>query len=316
MRLVRDAFLFKNYIMKTTFTTYFRISNPESVEFFDIPLDEDAEAFICPFLIANNRDIPFCDALYRQNTAFFQNLNRNYIMPNDRNNALAFLSRLHEPNEYHLGYSDSNKGKAISGGKAEEIFAALRNNRSARQGSSITNEAHNVLLLVDGIGQDIMSDVIANVCRDRFAAFTLQQCQKYSIPTSMVQFHYYDMVAGEWEFQQFQLPIYKGKPIILIPNRIIAGHRAYSNLYNWFIAKNYLADDILNNRKGQGAIDKFTTTLQDGTRKAIIKVIYKTYRKPKQDLIDFVLEYQGSLSEFLDYARDNYPELVLDTVIL
>lgn len=301
--------------MTTTFTTHFMIPSPETVEFFDIPLDEDAEAFICPFLIANNRDIAFCEALYRQNSAFFQNLNRSYIMHNDHSNALAFLSHLHEPNEYHLGYSDENKGKAISGGKADEIFTALRNNRSARQGSSITNEAHNVLLLVDGIGQDIMSDVIANVCRDRFAVFTYQQCLKYSIPMSIVELHYYDMVARKWEFQEFQLPIYEGKPIILVPKKIIAGHRAYSDLYNWFIAKNYLATDILNNRIAQGEIDKFTTTLQDGTKKAIIKLIYKTYRKPKQDLVDFVLAYQGSLSEFLDYAKDNYPELSLYTIV-
>lgn len=299
--------------MSLSFTSHFKIPHPENVEFFDIPLVEDVQAFIDPFLIANNRKVPFFDGLYRQTTAFFKNLNETFIMPNDRKNGLNFLSFLHEPNEYHLGYSDVNKGKAISGGRAEDIYNALRNNRFARKSVSITNEAHNVLLLVDGIGQDIMSDVIANVCRNRFAEFTEQQCRKHSIPTSKIEFHYYDMVAKKWESQNFSLPTYLGKPIILIPKKIGAGHRAYSNLYNYFIAKNYLAREIMNERKDDS--DKFTMTLQDGTKKAIIKLIYKTYRKPKRDLVDFVLKYQGSLTEFLDYAKEHYPELEFQAVI-
>lgn len=301
--------------MNHSFTSHFKIPHPENVEFFDIPLVEDVQVFIDPFLIANNRQIPFFDGLYRQTTAFLKNLNESFIMPNDRKNGLNFLSFLHEPNEYHLGYSGVNKGKAISGGRAEDIYIALRNNRFARKGVSITNEAHNVLLLVDGIGQDIMSDVIANVCRNRFAEFTEQQCRKHSIPVSKIEFYYYDMVAKKWESQNFSLPTYAEKPIILIPKKIGAGHRAYSNLYNYFIAKNYLAHDIMNERKGKHDADKFTMTLKDGTKKAIIKQIYKTYRKPKRNLIDFVLEYQGSLTEFLDYAKEHYPELELQEIV-
>ena len=51
--------------------------------------------------------------------------------------------------------------------------------------------------------------------------------------------------------------------------------------------------------------------LTDGTKKAVIKEIYKNYKKPKEDLIDFVIEFKGSLDAFLRYAKEHYPELNL-----
>jgi hypothetical protein len=56
--------------------------------------------------------------------------------------------------------------------------------------------------------------------------------------------------------------------------------------------------------------------MKDGTRRAIIKQIYNDYKKPKSDLIDFVLQFKGSLLEFQDYAKIHYPALNLDELIL
>jgi hypothetical protein len=132
------------------FKQHFNIPTTQPVEFLNIPLNEDLEAFIDPFLIANNKQDRLIDVIFSQLTGFFTKLNQTYIVPNNRNQGLIFLDNLHEPNEYHLGYSDSNKGKAISGTRADTIFDALRNNILARAaGVTITNEAHNVLLLVN-----------------------------------------------------------------------------------------------------------------------------------------------------------------------
>src|ERR1700740_3258726 len=94
-----------------TVKSHYGIPKITSVDFFDIPIDSDVEAFICPFLIANNRDKKLADAVYKQLNAFLTKLNKGFIMPNDRPNGLNFLSHLHEPNEYHFGSSDANKGK-------------------------------------------------------------------------------------------------------------------------------------------------------------------------------------------------------------
>jgi hypothetical protein len=299
----------------TTFKENFKIPKSQPVEFLNIPLNEDLLAFIDPFLIANSQHIPMLKDVYFQTTKFLEKLNRTYIVPNDRYNGLQFLSNLHEPNEYHLGYSDSNKGKAIAMTRAETIFDALSNNKFARSGTTtVTNEAHNVLLLVTGIGQDIMSDTIANVCRNIFAEFTLAQCLKHGIATSSVSMDYYNQSIGLWENVSFDLPSYRGKPIILLPKEIMSSPRGYSNNYNHFIAGNYISKDILS---GKIKIDKeglFVKTMKNGERKAIIKKIYETYKKHKSELIEFVKQYPNSLLSFLDYAKEHYPALDLGDI--
>lgn len=297
--------------MAENFTKHFSISS-KNIEFVDIPINnEDLEAFICPFLIESNKKDKLIRKFGDRLKSFLTELNNSYIKPNNTLAGIAFLDHLHEPNEYHFGYSKVNKGKAVSVSKAQDIFLSLRNNRFAKQGLSITNEAHNVLLLVKGIGQDIMSDIIANVCRDIFSDFTTNICAKYSVSTVKVSIEYYDPSTKSWQTKVVALPSNLGH-IILIPDKLISGSRAYSNLYNWFIASNYLSQDVLKDKTIDSSNSKMITKLKDGTKKAIIKEIYKTYRKPKGDLIDFVLKYPNSLDEFIDYAKMNYPELKLD----
>lgn len=298
----------KIYYMALSFKKQFSIKD-ENVDFVDIPVDsKDLEAFICPFLIESNKTDKIVLKVSKRLRNFLTELNRTYIKTNDFKNGIPFLDHLHEPNEYHLGYSDSNKGKAVSNSKAQQIFHFLRNNKFARQGVSITNEAHNVLLLVDGIGQDIMSDIIANVCRDIFSDFTASISNKYSLQTSSKEIEFYNDITKKWERKKIDLPKYT-KHIILIPNKLVSGSRAYSNLYNWYVSSNYISKEILNQKTPpKGTVFQ----MKDGTRKAIIKEIYKQYRKPKKDLIDFVLKYPNSLDEFIVYAKTHYPELKID----
>ena len=59
---------------------------------------------------------------------------------------------------------------------------------------------------------------------------------------------------------------------------------------------------------------KIVNKLKDGTKKLIVKEIHKTYGKPKNKLVDFVLQYRGSLEDFLEYCKLHYPSLNLDNI--
>jgi hypothetical protein len=298
--------------MALKFTSHFSINTKvNNIEFVDIPVDkEDLLAFIDPFLIENNKADKITLEISKRLKNFLTELNINYIKVNDVRNGIPFLDHLHEPNEYHLGYSSTNKGKAVSTSKASDIFAFLRNNKFARQGFSVTNEAHNVLLLVKGIGQDIMSDIISNVCRDIFADFTEKICAKYKVPTHPVNIEYYNDATKQWEIKKAELPVHNGH-IILLPGKLLSGGRAYANRYNWFISSNYISKEVLSNTNPpKGTV----TQMKDGTKKAIIRAIFEYYKKPKEDLIDFVIQYPNSLDEFIEYAKLNYPELNLDGI--
>lgn len=300
------------------FKEHFNIPKTQPVEFLDIPIEPnqpDKLVFIDPFLIANNRDNPFVEDVYLQMKSFFTQLNQGFVVPNDRVKGLQFLDNLHEPNEYHLGYSSKNHGSAIATEKAEVIFDSLRNNALTRQANlTITNEAHHVLLLVEGIGQDIMSDTIANVCRDKFSLFTTNLCTKYGIATSPFDLNYYDASLGKWTHACFDLPSYMGKPIILLPKRMLSIPRNHTQHYNRFVAENYIAKDILNGSLKVSNEGTFIKTFKDGTKKVIIKRILEQYKVAKSKLVDFVMRYNGSLQAFLDYAKVHYPSVDLSNL--
>lgn len=296
--------------MKNTFVNNFSIKS-KSFEFINIPLENDIEVFICPFLIENTKlEENISLKIYERLVNFLTKLNREFVKPNKKNIGLSFLSHLHEPNEIHFGYSNANKGKAVAKEKAAIIFDALRNNRFAKQGLQTTNEAHNILLLVRGIGQDIMSDIILNVCRDIFSEFTIKQIKKYKIrKTKSFNCEYYNSKSEKWETKDFVLPVYNNKRIILVPRKIVSGKRSYSTRYNWFVAKNHIAVEIMNRKTKKD--ERFFEKRKNGTKQIIIKRIYNAYKKPKEELIQFVLYYKGSLDGFIRYAKEHYPEVDL-----
>lgn len=294
-----------------TFNDYFSIKDNDA-EHLNILLENDLEAFIDPYHIANNLDKRIAKKMYVRSSSFLRELNGKYIVPIDRKNGLKFLSPLREANEYHLGYSESNKGKGIGPTKAELIFNSLSKNKFAKAGISITNEAHNVLLLVEGIGQDNMSDTLANICRDILADFTLSQCVKYGIKTSYFKIEYFDQTELKWKSKTAQLPSHNGKPIILVPQYLTSGQRIYQNHYNWFVSSNFISKDIMNGKIGLADNGRFVLEKKDGSKKPIVKKIHEHYRKPKKELIEFVKTYNGSLQDFLDYAKLNYPSIDKD----
>lgn len=297
-----------------TFNKHFGIKN-NTTEHLNILMENDLEAFIDPYLIANNLDNMIAKKMYIRSKSFLETLNRTFIIPNDRKKGLNFLSHLGEANEYHLGYSHNNKGKGIGSTKAEIIFDSLRANKLVKAGITVTNEAHNVLLLVKGIGQDNMSDTLANVCRDILAEFTFQQCLKYGIKVAEAQTEYYEHFSKKWVTKKVMLPYYKGKYIILVPQFLTSGQRIYTNHYNWFISSNYLSRDILEGNIDTDGNDNFINELKDGTKKGIIKNINNHFRKPKHKLIEFVKSYSGSLIDFQDYVKSHYPSIDIDKLI-
>lgn len=288
-----------------TFNEHFNIPNKGS-EHLDILMNSDIEAFIDPNHIKSYIQNPIARAIDSRSNSFLEDLNANYIVTKDKTNGVKFLSRLKEANEYHLGYSDENVGKGVGSTKADVIYESLINNKFAKSGITITNQAQNVLLLVKGIGQDNMSDILANVCRDIFADFTFKQCLKYSIPVMDTRIEYYDSDTKKWKTMSVKLPYYNNKPIILVPQFLVSGTRIYPSHFNWYISSNYISKDILCGKIKMEKEELFICKLKKGGMKPIVKNINTHFRKPKEKLIDYVEQYSDSLINFQDHVKENY----------
>lgn len=294
-----------------TFNEHYKILKKNS-EHLDILMNSDIEAFIDPNQINNHIENPIAKALQSRSNRFLEDLNKNFIVTRNKKEGIKFLSHLKEANEYHLGYSDRNVGKGIGSTKAEVIYESLINNKFAKSGITVTNQAQNVLLLVKGIGQDNMSDILANVCRDILADFTLKQCLKYNIDVFETQIEYYSSEEKKWKTASVKLPFYNGKPIILVPQFSTSGARIYPNHFNWFVSSNYLSKDILSGKIKVEEKTPFLHKLKSGEMKPVIKQINKFFKKPKEALMDYVERYSDSLINFQDHVKENYPPLDSD----
>lgn len=289
---------------KIYFNDYFKIK--EETEHLNIPLTEDIEMFIDPYKIVNNRELKVGGSVYYRGKAFLEVLN-SLIVQNCSREGIELLNHLSESNGYHLGYSKDNKGKAVGYEKAVNIYNVLANNIFIRQGISVTNEPQNVLLLVKGVGPDNMSDIISNVCKDIFSEFTYQQCLKYNIPMEKFEIEYFDINIRNWSRKTVFLPTYEGKQIILIPKMLSSVSRAYYRMYNRFIAKNYIAIEILNGKRPTDNYDRYVNIFKNGRQQPIIKNVIEDYGKPKEDLVDFVVEYgDKTLLEFQDHIKEEF----------
>lgn len=293
-----------------TFNNHYGITDPNPGH-LNIFLDADIEAFVCPFMIKASNS-KFANEVYMRFKHYLTHVNNVYISKNDRLGAIRVLSRLREANEYHLGYSGRNMGKGVGAHKAELVYESLNRNEFVKQGISITSEPEKALLLVEGIGQDNMSDAIVNVCRDLFAEFTLKQCIKYNIGVFKTKIEFYDCNTHTWKKKQVYLPHHKGSAVILVPQKFTSGSRIYQERYNWHISSEYIAFDIQSGKIGISDDDDFIIELKDGRKKPVVKKIYKEYRKPKGDLISFVLAYPKSLETFIDHVKESLPPITND----
>lgn len=292
---------------KIYFNDYFKIK--ESAEHLNIPLDGDLEAFLCPYKIVNNRQTELPGRVYYRSKAFMEILN-GYIQDKNNSKGLKLLFHLHESKEFHLGYSEKNKGSAVGKDKAKVIYEALENNDFVRKKITITDEPQNVLLLVAGIGPDNMSDILSNVCKDIFAEFTYNQCIKYNIPTEKFIIEYFNDQSKKWDSKDVLLPSYQGKGIILIPKILGSPKREYYQMYNRFIAKNHIAIDILNGKKPTTNFERHIRTSKKGIQTPIVKNIMEDFGKPKGELIDFVREYgDKTLLDFQEHIKKVFSEL-------
>lgn len=291
-----------------SFNSHFGIDS-SNAEHLDILLESDIRAFLCPFIIKNNLDHSIARRIIKRSTAFLKTLTNDYVIPMKEDEGISFLSHLREANEYKLGYSSVNLGKGVGELKAEEIYKYFSNSKFVQKGISITDEAHNVLLLVSGVGQDLMCDILSNICRDIFAEYTLEQCKKHVSPLDSLkefEIEFFNEYSKEWETKTVSLPTYEDERIILVPQFICSQPRLYQNLYNWHVASFFYAPDIVSGSIEIDTDEDFTVKLKSGEVVAKVRNIYNYYRKPKDKLHLHVLKYNKSLVEFQLYAKEHY----------
>lgn len=194
------------------------ISGHKDIDFVDVKLNKDTVLFIDPCLIECCDDA-FSKACSATISDYFKKLYSVY-KNNSQNDILVHLGHLGERNEARLGYGNGHNGKAKT---AEGMNTTLSGLHCLIQYGLPMERAIDIPLLMPGFAEDCMSDMLLNILYKHFSEYTIEQCQKYGIPTKRLskKCRYWDSSEHRWNVYDGESLVVDGKTVLLIPKRYV-----------------------------------------------------------------------------------------------
>lgn len=204
-------------IIRPRLNDYYNLPFTQNEADFAIPfLDEDIPLYVDPFLLwksPSQQD----NALHSQLINSFNNLGR--LFSTDETKAIEILINISECDEVGLGESPSKKGKKIGKELACNVLSIYKDiPQINKQGLSHFEE---IQLLVENISKDRISDISANILKSFLIDYTIQQCEKFQIPTQNTEISYFDLKNWKIISEKISLPCNPnlGTPILFVPKR-------------------------------------------------------------------------------------------------
>ena len=198
-----------------------------ALDFVDVDYNGDTKLFISPRALAG---LPSdwgqsCVSLVQ---SFFGTV-LGHIKAGRHTDAERLLKALREPNETHLGLSvGKSRGRALGDSSAHDVWNALSNSQAARSG--LIRDLEDTVLLIPGIGVDVISDMTTNIIRGPLITYTQEMCRYYGIPlkSGIPSGPMWDGRTKDWVEDFTDLPMTPAGKLLLVPKAIVRRHLAYN----------------------------------------------------------------------------------------
>jgi len=274
----------------TSFSKLFGSNQSQAtLDFVDVDPDADIPLFFDPYVFEDISD-PFFAKCHVAIKSFFDRL-LFLVRANDERKAKEILSYLQEPNELCFGLSSGRpSGRGIGRGQAEDMYESFSQSEAAKSG--LLTDLAECELFVTGIGPDKISDIAANIIRRHLITYTQQQCELHGFPLTagVPSGPLWDEAQLRWTQTYVELPVAKGRPIILVPKKLVRWRgdlsHQHKKYYDHFVL-NFLKDQHLNSG------GRFVHILKDGSPR-----VYKTELKEAP-------QYELSKDFLFRFSRDN-----------
>lgn len=217
--------------MGTSITDHYEINRP--VPFADLDVDCDNRKVLDAHAIRlSAAPQPYAQDAVRCLDTFFDTISRGAMSSSAaaRNHAEDLLKHFEEPWETRLGMAET--GFAGHGGAEDVgkwIWDAMCTDLDALLQVGILKHLEDLPLFVEGIGQDITSDITTRIVFGPLADFTadmLQQFPEFTAGSHKVrdfQRQVWDADNRTWIQKTVTLPLADGKPLLLVPSNWVRG---------------------------------------------------------------------------------------------
>jgi hypothetical protein len=140
------------------------------------------------------------------------------------------LAGLREPNETHFGLSlNKSNGRGLGEISAKDVWTALSKSEAVKSG--LLEDLEDTILMVEGIAEDIISDMVTNIIRQPLIQYTQDTCRELGIPLQqgLDSGPMWDPVHKNWFSEFVELPfIEPGGKILFVPKIIIRRKMEYN----------------------------------------------------------------------------------------
>jgi hypothetical protein len=210
------------------FSEQFNIKYMGDEEWFNPILHQDTLLFIDPFSVFKSKDDLFKDS-YSEMMYFFQKAFELIACSGGAPNHLSYKKAesmlvFPEVNALCLGYSKTRRGS----GTGPEWAKTLTKNIRTIIAKGITHISHfeELGIFCEGIGPDRLSDMTANLLKNRLVTYTQRICNLHNVPMKRVylQNANFDYEYLRWWGGECLLPTnpYKNNsPILLVPKNFL-----------------------------------------------------------------------------------------------
>lgn len=260
------------------------VESHKEIEFIDVFLDCDTKLFIDSYLIECSDDI-WCKESNRIIKDFFSVLTKMYKFKKSKEEKLSFLNHSHEINATKLGYGDAKHGKACGSEKMLEYSEAFE--RLIDKGMEL-EKLGQFVIFTKGFAEDKLSDMLSNILFYQLNSFTLEQCAKLRIETSLINKPYsYWLEESGWNDFYGECLMIKNELILLVTKRIVSEKFEYT-------ASDYLKKEIIK------AIQDSELEVRDRKiRKPTQKSIEKKPKSSGESNVELIIKYTLEDNEHL-----------------
>lgn len=279
-------------------------------DFLNINLDEDTPLFVDAYAMyrSSNTHMQSGHEILRNfMTATLLGLKKYLEDPTIINN-LWISKCFSEPKGTGIGLAkNGHKGRGSHDVKCQQIITALRHSKAVETGE--LEDLEELLLVIEGIGSDTISDITLNIAKKSFIEYTQEKCSKLNITVKPTEekIRYFCKIDNKWKSDHFDLPHWEvGKDktlsyLIFIPNEVLEKNMAYGcNYFYTNIATPVYVDQVL--RAGLS----FIYSLKDGSKRVNKREMRKKdeYKGGKKKMDSFISKNPKSLKEYRKTVAD------------
>lgn len=280
------------------FSQEFGITNSSEIEFLDIDLEEgDNLYFLDPYLISIDKS-DFSQKCITKIHNYFGGIIKN-AASNSVQEMKSMSKHIIERNETRLGYSTSRKIRGI-GFCQRNIMDIFYQVQRKNLETPLIEDTYDCLIFLDNVGHDKISDLITNIVLEDLIEFTQSQCIKHSIPMQQCNLKdpIWDANTMQWKKESVMLPMFKEKPIILVPKHLVGEQQyfSYSRVY-----KEFVYEDL----KSNYAILGFIRLLSKGEKRPDCKKIKQAYPENKSTVASYALAHHNKYLNFKEHLLED-----------